>query len=414
VLAQLVFRLILIAALVPADYGRLSLILAIYNTVWVLGASGLPSSVARHIAVIAPADDSAVIRTAVRAGAGPILIATLIVAGVSGVLLNSPLAFLGAALGLPSLVYSLLTMGILRGRGKMGSAAAVLPVAAVGEVLPLLLLFSLKVGVDALSAFGVFCFGNVLGLLAGVVLVKRSSPTRSGSVMPLEEAPSARQMLGFSMWLGAATAGVALLPLIMRSAAALDSYTTVAMVDVAIVLLAIPQRIGTVILFAVVPHASRALRHEGETLAISRRETVVLTAPFLLAAALVALTPVAGWLFDALGRPAYAKGSGYLALALVAGPVRILYGVAEGLLIARGDGRFLAFTALSITGVALAIILPAAALGSSLSAFAVFVLAYWAIYLCSHARINSLAAKGAMSSAGRFRLYAPPVSSGES
>src|ERR1700722_6191859 len=64
VLTQLVFRSILIAALVPAGYRRLSLVLSIYNTVWIIGASGLPNGVARYVALIAPADDSSIVRSA--------------------------------------------------------------------------------------------------------------------------------------------------------------------------------------------------------------------------------------------------------------------------------------------------------------------------------------------------------------
>jgi O-antigen/teichoic acid export membrane protein len=94
----------------------------------------------------------------------------------------------------------------------------------------------------------------------------------------------------------------------------------------------------------------------------------------------------------------YARGSGYLALALVAGPVRILYGIVEGLLIAHGDGRFLAVTALSITAAASGMIFAATALGSTFAAFALFVLAYWAIYLCSHARMRRLNASRESSS----------------
>lgn len=405
VVAQLAFRLILVAALVPADYGRLSLILAIYNTVWVIGASGLPSSVARHIATIAPADDSAIVRTAIRAGIAPIVIATLAVAGASAVLLKSPLAFACAALGLPGLVYSLLAMGILRGRGRMGLAAAILPIAALAEVLPLLGLWSFK-GITALSAFVVFCFGNVAGLIAGVVFARRSSPRRSQTAIVADasrECPTVRELIGFSMWLACATAGVAALPLIMRAVAALDSYTTVAMVDVAIVLLGVPQRLGTVILLAVVPHASRVLKHGRESLTISRRENLALTVPFAIAAAAVAFTPVVGWLFGALGRPLYAKGAGYLALALLAGPARILYGLAEGLLIAHGEGRFLALTALSVTAAASAAILAAVVFHHTLVAFALFALAYWAIYLGSQARINRLAARS-RSSPGSFSL----------
>ena len=65
--AQLGFRAILIATLVPAEYGRLTLILTLYNTIWIIGASGVPSSVARYIALISPAPDSSIIRSATKA-----------------------------------------------------------------------------------------------------------------------------------------------------------------------------------------------------------------------------------------------------------------------------------------------------------------------------------------------------------
>jgi O-antigen/teichoic acid export membrane protein len=391
VIAQLVFRSILIVALVPAGYGRLSLILSVYNTVWIIGASGVPSAVARYIALIAPADDAGIVRSAVRAAALPTVLAAAAVAAVSGVLLDSPLASLFAVCGLASLVYSLLAMGILRGRGRMGASASILPIAAVAEAGPLVLIWLLGVGVTAQSAFGLFCMGNVVGLIAGVFLTRRTAPRRmSDAVLPEMDAPSARELLGFSMWLGAATIGVAMLPLLVRSAAALDSYTVVAMIDIAIVLLSIPQRVGTVILMAVVPHATRAINGEGLRLTISRRENVALAAPFALAAAIVAFTPIVSWLFDALGRPTYAQSAGYLALALLAGPARILYGVVEGVLIAHGEGRFLAAMALSITVVASGIIFAAAAVGRPMVAFAVFVAALWAIYLAGLARIVRL------------------------
>jgi O-antigen/teichoic acid export membrane protein len=391
VIAQLVFRSILIAALVPAAYGRLSLILSIYSTVWIIGASGVPSSVARYIALIAPADDAGIVRSAVRAAALPTIIATTIVAAISGVLLNSLLACVFALCGLSSLVYSLLTMGILRGRGRIGASASILPIAAVAEAGPLAVMWLSGLGVTMQSAFGLFCLGNVIGLCAGVFFTLRTAPRRTSSTaLPREDVPSARELLGFSMWLGAATVGVAMLPLVIRLAAALDSYTVVAMIDVAVVLLSIPQRVGAVILMAVVPHAVRAIGRGGVKLTISRRENMIMIAPFVLVAGIVAFTPILSWLFDALGRPVYAKGAEYLALALLAGPARILYGVVEGVLIAHGEGRFLAVMALSITAVASGMIFAATALGSPMVAFAVFVAALWVIYLAGLMRISRL------------------------
>jgi O-antigen/teichoic acid export membrane protein len=395
VLTQLAFRSILIATLVPASYGRLSLILSVYNTVWIIGTTGLPSSVARYIAIIAPADDSAIIRSALRAGIWPTAVAATVTAVVSAILLGSPLAFVFAIVGLSSLVYSLIAMGILRGRGRMGSVAVMTPIAGIGEVTLLAALWLSGLGVTELSAFGVFCIGNVIGLGAGIFYTLRTDPKRASNyVAPthdeLAAVPTSRQLLGFSMWLGAATVGIAALPLIVRFAAALDSYTVVAIVDVALVLLTVPQRMGAVVVSAVIPHAARTLKRGDATTTISRQEHLIVIAPFVLAAIGVAFTPVVGWLFDLLGRPEYAKSAQYLALALLAGPARVLYGLVEGVLVAHGEGRFLAFNSLSITAVAAVAILAAAALGSMVVAFAIFVVACWAVYLCGLRRIDQL------------------------
>jgi O-antigen/teichoic acid export membrane protein len=392
VVAQLIFRSILVAALLPVDYGRLSLVLGIYNTIWIVGASGLPSATARYISAIAPADDYPIIRSAVRAGAWPIIIAATIVAAMSGIFLHSFLASVFAAVGIIGLVYSLLTMGILRGRGRMGSAASILPIAAIGEAAPLAIVWSVGLTITPLLAFGIFCFGNIVGFVAGSILTVRTAPQRApDDEPPKHPTPSPRKLLSLSLWLGAATIGVAILPLVIRWAAVLDSYTTVAVIDVSLILLAVPQRIGTVVLFAVVPHATRALGNEKKTLTISSRETVLTTFPFALVAVLIAFTPVVGWFFDLLGRPVYGKSADYLALALLAGPARILYGVVEGVLIAHAQGRILARNALSVTVIASIMIVASSALGNTIIAFVIFVIAFWAIYLLGLMQVKRLA-----------------------
>lgn len=395
VLAQLIFRSILIAVLVPAGYGRLSLILSIYNTVWIIGASGLPNGVARYIAVITPGDDSGIVRSAIRAAAWPTVVAAILVGVASSVILKSPWALLFGAVGLSCLVYAVVTMGILRGRGRVGFSASLMPIGGIAEVALLVVLLLVGLSVTPLSAFGVFCLGNVVGLLAGISFTRKTTPHgTTNAELPAGRTsiavPNARQLLGFSMWLGAATAGVALLPLTVRLAAALDSYTVVAIVDVALVLLAVPLRIGAVIVSAVVPHATRAMNKGQTSITISRREHLFVIGPFVLAAVVVAYTPIVEWLFDVLGRPEYAKSAIYLALALVAGPARVLYGLVEGVLIAHGEGKFLALNSLSITAGASGTILAAAALGSMVVAFSLFVVACWAVYVCGLRRIGSL------------------------
>jgi O-antigen/teichoic acid export membrane protein len=387
-IAQLCFRSILIAVLVPSSYGRLSLVLGVYNTVWIIGSTGLPSSAARYIARNFPADDSAIIRAAARAGVWPTVVASTSVAIVATVILNSPLAFLFAAVGLSSLVYMLLTAGILRGRGQVGRAASIMPIACAAEVALLVIVWQSGLSVTPLSAFGVFCAGNVIGLGIGIFYVLETTPHRAR--VP-EDVPSSRELLTFSMWLGAATVGIAILPLVMRLAASFDSYTVVAIVDVALILFTIPQRMGSVIVAAVIPHATRALDRGHTNVTISRREHVIVVIPFLLVAMIIAFTPLVGWAFEALGRPQYGKSADYLALALLAGPARVLYGLVEGVLIAHGEARFIAFNASLVAAGASVAVIAATLLGSIIAAFAAFVIAFWIIYLCGLQRIRSLA-----------------------
>jgi O-antigen/teichoic acid export membrane protein len=394
VLAQLGFRSILIATFVPATYGRLTLILSIYNTVFLIGASGLPNSVARYISISNRKNDSAIVRSAFAAGLWPTAIAAALVASVSAVLLGSSLAFLFAAIGLSSLVYSLICTGILRGRSRIALAASILPVAAIFEVVPLAVLALSGIGITLLSAFGVFCFGNLVGLVVGAICVLLTAPRAYDGSSPItgdtDLVPSSRELLGFSLWLGAAGIAIAIMPLIMRSIAVIDSYAVVAAVDIALILLSIPQRLGVVIVQAAVPHATRALDRGDGDLTISRREHLILVLSFATIAAFIAFTPAVRWVFTSFGHPGYAKSTPYLALAVLAGPARILYGLVEGTLVAHGDGRFLATNAWCITIAATMIMLTATLLGHTLVAFAVFVLASWAVYIFGLRRIHRL------------------------
>jgi O-antigen/teichoic acid export membrane protein len=391
VIAQIGFRSILIAVLMPAAYGRLALILSLYNTITIISASGLPNSAARYLSASTPADDRAIVRTAARAGIWPTVLAAAVTAIVAWILLKSPVAALLAVVGLSSLVYSLLTTGILRGRGRIVSAASIMPIAALSEVGLLGALWGGGLHITPLSAFSIFCLGNVVGLLVGAFCVIRTAPRRIvDRVSSSERLPSVRQLLTFSLWLSVATTAIAAMPLIMRLAATLDSFTVVAIIDITLVFLSIPQRVGTVIVSAVVPHATRALGQKSGYMTISRREHAIMIVPFAIVAILVAATPAVGWLFDLLGRPAYGKSADYLALALLASPARILYGLVEGVLVAHGENRFLAINAIVNTTIASAVIFAVTALGHTVLAFVVFVIASWSIYLVGIARVKHL------------------------
>jgi O-antigen/teichoic acid export membrane protein len=391
VLAQLAFRSILIVVLVPAEYGRLSLVLSVYNTAMLIGVSGLPDTAARYISLHGAHSDAAIVRAAVRAAAWPTVVASAVMAGVAGVILQSPVAAVAGAIGLAGMVFSLLSLGILRGRRRLLPAAAIMPAAAATEVLLLATAWKSGISISGDLAFGFFCFGNVVSVSLAAVFIYRTRPRGFGEGHGEVFRPSVRELLGFSLWLTTATVGIAAMPLIMRFAAAFDSYTVVGTVDVALVLLSLPQRVGSVIVSAVIPHASRDSAAGRIGVTISRREHLYLGLPFVAAAAVIAFTPLVEVAFDAIGRPAYAASADYLALALLASPARVLYGLVQGVLTGHGEGKFLAANAMAVTVTASCLIFAIAAAGSIVGAFAVFVAACWIVYLNALRRIHRIA-----------------------
>src|SRR5262249_52390224 len=267
------------------------------------------------------------------------------------------LAALFGAVGVSSLVYSQLATGVLRGRHRVSGAASVMPVAGLAEMLaPGCLVVSRLPGAGG-SPVGTFCPGNVIGLASAALLVVRTTPRASAEAKESAETPSGRELLGFSLWLAGAAAGIAALPLIMRLAAALDSYTQAAIVDLALVIFNIPQRIGAIVSMAVVPHASRAATNRTNiAFRISRRQQALAIVPFLILAVVLAATELIEMLADAIGRPEYEQSARYAALVMLAGPARVLYGLTAGILIGHGKGRFLCLTVLSVLFVSSALI----------------------------------------------------------
>jgi O-antigen/teichoic acid export membrane protein len=401
VVAQMAFRSVALAALPASEYGRLTLVLSLYNTVMIIGASGLPNSAARYVSAVAPHDDEPVVASARRAALLPVVIATVATAALSAILLHSLAAAAVSCIGLPSLVYSLLAGGILRGRHHLVAAAAIQPVAAATQVALLVAVVASGYAVGPLDAFVVFCFGNLIGFGLGAQLVRRSRITRrlSHEVLrspaldaPSPRIPTPREFLAFSMWLASATVAITLLPLVMRAVAALDSYTVVAVIDVALVLLTIPQRVGAVIVQAVIPHATRAAKQGGATISITWTEHLWLVIPFVMLAVVLAVTPAVTAFFDWVGKPEYGQSADYLAIAVLAAPARILYGVVQGVLVAHGEGRFIALNAWFVTGLAGLVMLALALIGGMVGAFATFSVACWVIYLSGFHRTRRIEA----------------------
>jgi O-antigen/teichoic acid export membrane protein len=394
VVLQLGFRAILIVQLVPASYGRLALLLTVYNTIWIFANSGLPNSIARHIAINPPANDRLVLGAAIRAAAIPMVVVGLAMAIIAGSLLHSALAAVFGAFGVSSLVFSQLGTGVLRGRQRISSAASVMPVAALAELASLACLVVAGLRVTEVSAFGTFCLGNVIGLAFAALLVVRTTPRTRTDPPSDVETPSGRQLLGFSLWLAGAAAGIAALPLVMRLAAALDSYTQAAIVDLALVIFNVPQRAGAIVAMAVVPHASRAAAEGRMALRLSRSQLALAVVPFALLAVVFAATPVIEWMADAIGRPEYKQSARYAALVMLAGPARVLYGLTAGILIGLGKARFLCLTVLTALFAASAVIVAAAAQGKTMVAFAGFVAAIWALSLITFSQAQRLSREG--------------------
>jgi O-antigen/teichoic acid export membrane protein len=304
--------------------------------------------------------------------------------------LETPVAGLFGAIGIVTVIYSSLAAGVLRGRRHVPSAASIMPVAAFCEVATLAAFWLSGVGVTTLSAFGSFCLGNVIGLAFAVALTVRTAPRNIQLAGLSDHVPTARRLLGFSLWLAAAAGGLSILPLVLRSAAALDSYTQVAVVDIALLVFMIPQRIGAIVALAVIPHASRAVRRGANVLRITNRQQVLVAVPFAILALVMLVTPSLEWFFDAIGRPEYNKSTTYIALVMLAGPARVLYGIVAGVLIGHGEGRFLGLNVMAGVVIGATGIAVAALLGSTAAAIIAFVAAVWLMYLVALARFNRL------------------------
>jgi O-antigen/teichoic acid export membrane protein len=285
-----------------------------------------------------------------------------------------------------------------------------MPVAALAELLLLacLLLPFFGLRLTEVSAFGTFCFGNVIGLAFAAMVVVRTTPRARADQTAAVETPSGRQLLGFSLWLAGAAAGIAALPLIMRLAAALDSYTQAAIVDLALVIFNVPQRAGSIIAMAVIPHASQAAGKERMALRLTRPQQAIAVVPFVALAIVFAATPVMEWLADAIGRPEYEQSAKYAALVMLAGPARVLYGLSTGILIGHGRARFLCLTVLTVLILSSAVIIVTASQGDTLVAFGVFVAAIWALYLVTFSRAQKLSMEVEAGTPARGRATLPP------
>jgi len=381
---QLLFRTLALATLPASDYGRLSLVLSVYGVVILVGAMGMPDVIVRTLAPLRPEnvdDEIAAINAAIRASAGPTMLAAALAAGVALAVLQEPLSAVLVALGVTCWVYSLVAAGVFRGRGQVRRAASVQPLAGAMQCLGAIGLAAFE-ALSTSTAIAVFVLGHFTALGVSARWLVRDNQSINAYIgrppSTPDHAPIPADLLRASAWLGAGMFLTAMLPVVIRAAAALDSYATVAAVDVALTLVAMFQRLGGIVLQALLPHHARATKFNASSPAVSLRVALLTSAPFLLLGLVASSTSAPSDLLSLVGASELTEVGPYLGLALLAAPSRLLYGVAQSRLIARDEPHFLAMNALTTTGAGAVMILALAQSGSVLAAFACFAAMSWA------------------------------------
>jgi O-antigen/teichoic acid export membrane protein len=383
---QAVFRLVAIHDLPKADYGRVALLITLFNYALVLGNFGIPSIASRLAARTRHESGSALLASLGRASLLPCAAASLGLAGVTFLVVGSPAIALMTAAGMPAMVISTVAAGFLRGRGSTWRAGSIQPANAAAQLVFLLALTGLGIGVGTGWVLVAFYAGNACAFAYAVVLLVpflRRPAQRSA-----DQLAEPRAILSVSAWLAVATLGVYGLAVVPRVALAPVSYDDVATFDVALLVYTIPQRLVASMVIAVVPLAASVQLRRARLAVPALSDALTVTLAFLALDAVLWSTHALRTLFLAIGLGEYAAAEHLVLIVLLAAPAEFLFGLNSGLLQGFGRTRRLAYTTCTVLGVTSAAVPVAVLLGTSYLA-GLLVLAYWALYLASRPLLRS-------------------------
>lgn len=384
VVLQFAYRYLSVRELSVSDYGRVALLLSIFNAATVVGTYGVPATVSRLAARTGgQRRDRELLRAAALATIGPTAAAVLAMAISTYVVTRSPLDTLVAAVGVPPMIWALLYSGFIRGKGMTWAAATIQPANIVLQMLALgvLVASGVKVGVGWVLAS--FYIGN-FGAYGAALLCRRSALLRASAVPDDDPDPDAgaRRILSFSAWLALANFAVLLLAVLPRISLAQSSYREVALFDLALLVYTIPQRLRSSFLIALLPIAAVERKRGTRMTVPGNRDLLLLTCAFLVLDGLLWSTHLVRTLLDAVGMSAYAGAEPLLLIVLLAAPAELFFGINSALLQAFGESRKLSAISVAVLAGATVVSPLTALLGPSYLA-CVLVAAYWILHFLS-------------------------------
>jgi O-antigen/teichoic acid export membrane protein len=380
VVFQFGYRYLSIDALSVANYGRVALLLSIFNGATVIGLYGIPATVSRLAArTNGHARDLGLLRAASIATIGPCALATIVMAGATYVVTRSSLDSLVAAVGVPPMIWAVLYSGFIRGKGLIWPAAAIQPANVVVQTVALLVMMAFGAKLSVGWVLASFYIGN-FGAYGAAVLYRRLALRRAIQTNDeLDPEATSRRILSFSMWLALANLAVLMLTIVPRIALAHSSYREVALFDLALLVYTIPQRLRSSFLIALLPVAS-VERKRGARITVPGNVDLALVAvAFLALDGLLWATHMLRFIFVHIGMGSYTGAEPLLLIILLAGPAELFFGLNSGLLQAYGQSRRLCAVSVGVLCVSAALSLLTVSLGTWYLA-CVLAGAYWLLH----------------------------------
>lgn len=383
VVFQFGYRYLSIDALSVNAYGRVALLLSIFNGVTVIGVYGIPATISRLAArTNGHARDVGLLRAASIATIGPCALATIVMTGATYVVTRSSLDSLVAAVGVPPMIWAVLYSGFIRGKGLIWRAAVIQPANIVLQVVALVAMMALGAKLNVGWVLASFYIGN-FGAYGAALLYRRLALRRANQIDDeLDPEATPRRILSFSVWLALANLAVLMLTIVPRIALARSSYREVAVFDLALLVYTIPQRLRSSFLIALLPVASVERQRGARITVPGNVDLAMISVAFLAIDGLLWVTHALRFLFVHVGMSSYTGAEPLLLIILLAAPAELFFGLNSGLLQAYGQSRRLCAVSVGVLGLSVALSPLTAWLGPWYLA-CVLAGAYWLLHFLS-------------------------------
>jgi len=378
-LLQIAFRMVAVSGLAVSDYGRVALLLSVFNTALVVGHFSVPIAAVRLATLSGPrARDPLLLRRLAWSATVPAVAASLVVAAAGFAFTGAAGAAIVAAAGMLPMVVAVIAGGYLRGKGRVAQSALIQPINALAQLVALAVAYGLHGHLNISTVVAAFAIGNVAAAALAVVFVmrwaRRATSTSEASVS------TAGEILHFSAWLTFANAGIYVFTVAPRLDLLVGSYREVAFFDLALLVYTLPSRLSASFVTALIPVAT-GVSSRGERVAVpSGLDLVVLGVAVGAIDLVLWLTGVLHRILDLVGLQAYSSSASLLLILLLAVPGELFFALHSALFQAFAMPRRLALVVWA-TAVPFLILGPLAALVSPSLLAVLLVAAYWVLGL---------------------------------